>query len=201
MRRPLRLWLRSPPVFWVAASCLALGTVFIIGARQADLDRRERRLGSLVEVVVVVGDHTAGSALGPENARLVEVPEAMVTDDALRKLPSGQRLVSDVSDGEVLTRHRMADGHPSALAAVVADGWRAVAVGLPPAGLKLEAGDRVDLLALTGAGTSTVIVRDAVVLAGSDEAATISVPRADAAAVADAALTATLTVTLVGPGA
>ena len=87
------------------------------------------------------------------------------------------------------------------------EGWRAIAVPLPPAGPRLEAGDRVDLLAIDADGLSTAIVEEAIVIDGTGSggdasamAATIALPRRSLPLVADAVLATTLTVALIGAG-
>lgn len=199
MRRPWWLWLRSPVAYWAFAVLLAIVTVTTVELQRRSLDRREHALGPTTVVAVAVADIAAGGRLRPDDVELRRVPRSIVPDDALRSVPPDARVRTDIAAGEVIIDRRLTPGPTSATAAAIPAGWRALAVPLPPGGLHLVAGDRVDLLSLTSEGASTVIVTDGVVLDADQDGATVAVPSADAPTVADAALAATLTISLSGP--
>lgn len=197
--RPLRIVLRSPVVYWAAAALLGLLTFGVLQARSDELARRSVALGPTRRVAVVTSDLDAGEALTAADIELRALPEAMVPETALTAAPVDARLRVDVSAGEVLLRTRLTDGPASALAAAVPDDWRALAVPLPPGGLELSPGDRVDVLALAGEGVSTAVATDALVIDANEASATIAVPRRAVGEVADAVLAATVTLVLSGP--
>ncbi|MFN8052515.1 MAG: hypothetical protein U0Q22_13800 [Acidimicrobiales bacterium] len=196
--RALRRLRRSPSLYWLVAGGLTVAAFASFQTRSVELDRRLIALGRTRRVAVVLADHAAGDALGAGDVELRSLPVSMLPTGALDAVPRTARLRSAVAGGEVLVEARLAH-HTSALAARVPPGWRALAVPLPAGGLRLDAGDRVDLLAPGADGVSIAVVEDAVVIGRGDHSATIAVPRRAVAEVADAVVATTLTVSLVGP--
>lgn len=196
--RPLRLWIRSPAVHWTLAAFLAAATIGAILDRDAELDRRAEALGPMRSVLVARASSPAGSPVTASDVVEARVPQQVVPDDALVRVPEHARLTAAVRPREILTTRHLVGGAPSSLAATIPPGWRGLAVPVPAGGPALVAGDRVDLLALGADGASTVVVADAVVLARRGDLTTVAVPRRSTALVADAVLAATLTVALAG---
>lgn len=195
-RRPIRQWLRTPVAHWVAVAALAFGVAGWLDRRTEELERREDALGPDVEVAVAARDLDAGATVTPEDVVLRAVPRGLVPDSALEKRPSGRRVAVSVSRDEVLLADRLTTA-PSSLAARTPSGRRAMAIAHPPEGLALSVGDRVDVIALSGSG-STTVVSGAEVLEMSDDAATVVVPSSKVEEIADAVFAGTLTLALVG---
>ncbi len=196
-RRPIRQRLRTPVAHWVAVATLAFGVAGWLDQRAEKLDRREDALGPAIEVAVAARDLDAGATITAEDVVMRSVPRGLVPDGAVEKRPAGRRLAVSVSRDEVLLADRLTTA-PSSLAARTPPGRRAMAIAHPSDGLAMSTGDRVDVIALSGNG-STTVVSGAEVLEMSDAAATVAVPVSKVEEIADAVFAGTLTLALVGP--
>jgi Flp pilus assembly protein CpaB len=149
-----------------------------------------------VTVQVLRRDLPAGAFVAPSDLTATAWPVALappgVVDDA-----EGRRLITDVGRGEVLVERRLATSGTGAIGALLERGEVAVLVPLgdPPA--VVEPGDLVDVVAPSdqvdpSGFTSTLevepVARSARVLAVTDGAATLAVPRERSAPTAGAAL-------------
>jgi Flp pilus assembly protein CpaB len=128
------------------------------------------------------------------------VPLALLPRHALATLPRRAVAAVDLSPGEIVVAHRLAGR--SAVAGRLPAGRRAVAVPTV-AGLPVEIGDRVDVLATFDTGApgvepTVVVARDALVVAHQDDAVTVAVEQDVAPRVAYALAVGTITLALSG---
>lgn len=161
-------------------------------------------------VVVAAHDLSPGTALGHDDIALETRSAAMIPDGAQSDITAvaGAVLAGPARRGEVLTDVRLLG--PRLTEAAAGPGTRLVAVRLADAGLidLIRPGDVVDILAgpdtATQAGRPRVVATDAVVVAVSAgqqgvadaRVVLVALPAAAASAVAGAALTQAVTVTL-----
>jgi Flp pilus assembly protein CpaB len=100
------------------------------------------RWGTMVEVVVVERDLSAGSPLLPGALTIARRPAAIVADDALGQLPSAdESLRRTLRRGEVVT---LRDLRSTSSAMEVPSGRRAISVPMDASVPSLVAGDVVD---------------------------------------------------------
>jgi Flp pilus assembly protein CpaB len=184
-------------VRWLLVAVTA-GVVALQAARAgAGAEAARDAWGSSVRVVVVARAVAAGEVIEAADVAVETRPVAVVPDGAVDAPPVGRVATATLVAGEVVVDARVAPAGLSGVAAVVPEGWRALAVPTSTSGLgapvpPLAAGDRVDLLA------PDVVAADAVVVAVGDGAVTVAVPGDDVAAVAEALATAVVTVALRG---
>jgi len=190
---PARRALRSRVLATVVAALVATTVV----GRVAAADRIQEEWGERAAVAVMTRDLPAGSTVTSDDVRLVDWPTALVPPDALRRLPTRERLASAAVEGEVLVGTRLADGSSGELSAQLAPGE--VAIQLPPSEVspKVSPGDRVDVVApaaasdLSGIGSTLqveVVASGARVISTGDVVVSLAVRRAQAERTAGAAL-------------
>ncbi len=196
LRRTARRARRSLALRWSAVA-LAAGLAAAQAVRLgADAEAARAAWGDPVEVVVAARDLDAGDVVQAADVRTERWPSAVVPGGAVDEAPLGRVLSADVVAGEALVGARLAPDGLSGPAALVPDGWRAVAVpssagfGAPVPPLRL--GDRVDVLA------PDLVAAGAVVVAVDDEVVTIAVSADDAPAVAEAMAVAVVVLALRG---
>jgi Flp pilus assembly protein CpaB len=115
-------------------------------------------------------------------------------------------VTAPIVGGEVVSSTRIAPDGVDGLAALVPAGRRAVAVPTGGTGLRVDVGDRVDVLGTSDGATygddssrsSTVLAAGAVVLAVGDAAVTVAVDRDDAPVLARALAAGTPVLALAG---
>lgn len=182
-RPPLRsgrLRLRRPVPYWLLAGALALATASLVGRLVADAEAERARWGRLVPTVVALVDVPGGDPIRASDVAVRHLPVAVVPAGALRALPSGAVAAVDLHRGEAVVAARLAGTGSSVVAARLPAGTRGVAVPAG-AGLPLEVGDRVDVLAtfdpdLADEGEPTfAVARRAVVVHVGDDAVTVAV--------------------------
>jgi pilus assembly protein CpaB len=204
-RLRLSSWVRA--VSWhrrlLAAAAAATAVIFI-------LEALEPPAPPTVPVLVADRDLAGGSALGPDEVRIVRRPAEMVPSGAITNQQSviGRLLAGPVREGELITNVRMigpplVDGFPGRVVAPV----RLSDLGVAQL---LRMGDRVDVLAAPTAPDGSTVAE---VVASNVQVVAVPEPQdgdtvtsgalvvfaatpGDAQALAGAAVTSQLTVTL-----
>jgi Flp pilus assembly protein CpaB len=121
---------------------------------------------------------------------------------ALVGVPVGRTVATPVYAGEVLVEDRLAPAGSRGVAALVPEGWRAVAVPVGAAALPVLVGDRVDVLAVVDETVSGrdvpayVVSSGALVVGVTDQAVTVAVPVDDAPSLAFAMAAGVVTLAL-----
>lgn len=188
-RRRLR---RHPFPYWLAAIALIAVTVSAV-AHVTDAAAAERaRWGALRPVLVAGRDLHPGDRV--RGAHVERVPAALVPRGALTS-PTNGTVVAEIAAGEVVLARRVAPSGLSATASRLPPGTRGIAVPVGQAPLPVEIGDRVDVVATLDTDAIT-IASDALVVAHDAAAVTVAVDRNDAADVAYAVTSATVTLVL-----
>ncbi len=146
-----RRWSPRSKLFALLAVACGLAAFALVHGYQAKLEALRPAVGLPVPVVVAAEPLARGTQLTESALRVEEIPSAFAPPGALGSLDDalGQTLVSDISEGEIVTRTRLGvEGGP--VASLVPSGLRAFAVeaGTPPG--SVQPGDRVDLLATFG---------------------------------------------------
>ena len=171
-RHRLRRLTRRPAPFWLAAAVLAIVTATTVDHVTSAAASARDRWGERRPVVVALHDLEPGDVLDGVEVRLL--PRALVPDGALRRVEDGV-VTAWIAAGEVVVRQRVAPGGLSPTAARLPPGTRGVAVPQGVAPLPVEVGDRV-----------------------GDDSVTVAVDRVDAASVAQAVTSASVTLVLSG---
>ena len=142
----------SSKIFAVLAVILGTAAFLVVRAERERYAALQPAVGPPVTVVVTLAALPRGSVLTEATLETKQVPEAFAQPAALSSVEAavGRVLAADVTAGEQLTRTRLVSPDAGALAGLVPEGMRAMALGVPiPAGL--AAGDRIDVLATYGA--------------------------------------------------
>lgn len=195
--------LRPPPLRAVVAVVLALTCGLLVlratGRAEAAVHRYGRPTAAwVVTEALEPGDVVDGDDVEAESRPASFLPSGAVTDD-----PVGRRVTEVLRRGEVVVEHRLADGDRRGAAALVPEGWRAVAVPALDAVLPVEVGQRVDVLAAldptgTGAVGSTVAEDGVVVHVADDGTVTVAVTPSQAARIVAALASGVVALALVG---
>lgn len=197
--RPVLALRRRPILYWTAALALALATAWVVARATADADAARARFGETRPVLVVERALAAGHRLGPDDVAVTEVPSGLVPDEAVDDLPAGARTRVALTRGEMLVASRLTPAALGEVAARLPAGTVGLSVPVDTASLRLDVGDRVDLLATfdpTAAGgdePTFAVAIDAPVVDVTETAATVAVRRADAARVAFALVSGVVT--------
>ena len=155
-RVPLRRWVRrarrSPTAWWLAAAAVALFAATRVSAIDDEAEARRAAWGESVEVVVAAHDLAAGEVIAADDVAVASWPRAMVPGSALHEPPLGRTVAARIAAGEAVVADRVAPDGLSDVAALLPDGWRAIAVPSASGGFGADApplavGDRVDVLA------------------------------------------------------
>ncbi|WP_436795040.1 SAF domain-containing protein [Actinospongicola halichondriae] len=195
--------LRPPPRRLLVVLLLALVLGTAVHRTTSEAAARAAALGTTRPVAVARQDLDAGQIIRAGDVELVDRPVAHLPDDVVVDDPTGLAVRSAVVAGEVLTGQRLAgDGHSGA-AALVPEGWRAVAIPVFDAIAPTQPGDLVDVIAsfdpaLSIRDPSLVIAADAVVVDVADDAVTVAVTRERVTEVAFALANGIVTLALVG---
>lgn len=210
--RLLRWARRSPVAWWVAAAAVAVLAATQVAGLDDDAEARRQAWGTSVAVAVAARDLGAGAVVGPDDVTVEQWPAAVVPAGALDSVPEGRTVAAPIVAGEAVVGARVAPEGLGAVAALVPEEHRAIAVPTAAGGLGTDApplavGDRVDVLATFdvidpsgadgGAPTGTVTAGAMVVDVG-ESAVTIAVPIDEVARVAFAVARGTVTLALVG---
>lgn len=212
VRRPGRLTLGDAAPWWrrsrsrMGRWLLALGLAVVAAAIVSHLTGQATATvagwGHTRWVLVARRDLGPGRVVTADDVVRRELPDAAVPASAVpgdapegrTGSPIGRVVTNPIVAGEVLSRQRLAPDGVRGLAALVPDGYRAVAVPTEGTGLALRVGDRVDVFApgrsdgATAARSDRIdpIATDAVVVDVTPTAVTIAVARAEVAALARA---------------
>lgn len=195
--------LRPPPRRLVAVVLLALVVGIVVHRAVATAAARAQALGRMTTVAVAATDLDAGATIEAGDVDLVERPAAHLPADAVADDPTGSSLRSAMTSGEIVVSHRLAGEGRSGPAALVPEGWRAIAIPVVDAPVPATPGDLVDVIASfdpssTVRDPSLVIAADAVVVDVAGDAVTVAVTRARVTEVAFALANGIVTLALVG---
>lgn len=144
----LRIGLRrSSLLFWSATLAVAGATGLFVSHQVSEASARAARLGGLRDVPVAARPIAAGRVLRAADVVMRRLPAAAVPEGALARSPAGRPTLVPLATGEVLLAEKLAPDGVRGVAALLPAGMRALAVPVDPAGLALERGHRVDVLA------------------------------------------------------
>lgn len=183
----IRSWLvRHPRFVWLATAVAGAAAVWGVADAIASLERARQHWGETVTVWVATRDLAPGDLIDAESR---SHPRALVSSAAIGRDPAGLVALQHLAAGETVTQ---ADVGRSGLELLPAD-WRGVAVVVDASALGLAPGHRIEVVA-----GGQVLAHEAIVITVADDAAsaTVGVPRAVSAAVADAAARGELGVVL-----
>lgn len=195
--------LRPPPLRLVLVLLAAIVVGLVVYRTTAGAAAVTARLGRTTPVVVVQRAVAPGQQLEAGDVALVHRPVAHVPEGAVAEDPTGRTVRSALEPGEILVRTRLGDVDRSGPAALVPEGWRAVAVPVVDVALPVDPGDLVDVVAsfdptLVARDPSLVVAADAVVVDVDDDAVTVAVPRSRVTEVAFALTNGVVLLALVG---
>jgi Flp pilus assembly protein CpaB len=147
----LRRWSLRSKAFLLLAIAAGLLAYLLMRDYAAELEALRPVAGDPRTVAVAAGMLARGTVLTEAEIRLDDVPSAFAPPGAFGAVDAlvGRTLVSDVAEGEAITRTRVGvEGGP--VASVVPDGLRAfpISAGLPDGAVR--AGDLVDVIATFG---------------------------------------------------
>lgn len=138
---------RSSLLFWSATLAVAGATGLFVSHQLGEASARAARLGGLRDVPVAARPIAAGKVLRPDDVEVRQLPAAAVPEGALARSPAGRPTLVPLAAGEVLLAEKLAPDGARGVAALLTAGMRALAVPVDPAGLALERGHHVDVLA------------------------------------------------------
>lgn len=206
MRRKLP---RSSVALALAAVVVGVGTTAALRGRLTELEARAEAAGDLRPAVVAASDLSKGARVEATDVRPTPLPEGLIPSGALVDAAEaiGATLTGEVTEGEILTRARLGSAGP--VAALVPQGFRAVAVTVALAPGLLAPGDRVDVLAVApgrpfaetlAAGVEVLMVREAAVAEASVATVVLLVTPDQAAGLAAGRAIAELTLAVAPAG-
>lgn len=168
---------RRAQFFALIGTCLLVACVITYAMQSAR--HHQRQWASNTFVLVASSTIAANETLTNDNTRRVELPLAVVADDALRTIPAGARLRIAMRAATPITASMITvDG----ARIDIPDGWRGVALPADLIAPQVVSGDRVDVIA-----ADQVIAPNALVIEVSpSQGITIAVPADSAAIVATA---------------
>lgn len=183
---------------WVVVVA-GLAAAVIVHRTTADAAAARAALGETAPVWVATRALEPGHRIAAPDVERVEWPVGLRPDSAVSTDPAGRHLRDALGEGEALTDARIG-GDVGGPAALLPEGWRALAVPADGAVVPLASGQLVDLLAtpFDGAGDTIVVVADARVVAVDERSVTVGVPRSRATTVADVLARGVVTLALVG---
>ncbi len=170
---------RPPPLRLVLAVVLALLAGLAVHRATARAAATTATYGELAPAWVVAEPVRAGEPIAAGAAERVERPADHVPAGAVGDDPTGRLAVADLVPGELVLDGRLADGRRSGAAALVPEGWRAIALPVREARLPVEPGHRVDVVAVLDTGSrsgGSVLAADAIVVHAEERATTVAVP-------------------------
>ena len=195
--------LRRPPLRLVVAAVLAVTCALVVARTTSRAEATVARYGPHATTWVVTAPLDPGEVIGAGDVTAERRPAAFVPDGAVVDDPAGRSVADALRPGDVVAEHRLGGGDRRGAAALVPDGWRAVAVPAIDAVLPVEVGQRVDVLAaLDPSGTGavgTVVAEDGVVVhVAEDGTVTVAVPASRAGRVVAALAGGLVALALVG---
>lgn len=172
----------------LVVSCMIGGVVGITVQRTRE---EKRRWVSHVEVLVTSRAITAGEAITAQNTVRIDIPEAIIADDAIAEIPSSATARISLGATTPLTLSLIATNDARL---PLPAGWRGVALPVDLITPTVRVGDTVDVVA-----RDTVIADGALVVQADREMGiTLAVPAERAAAVATAAQSGDISIVLAG---
>lgn len=146
-----RRWSTSSKIFAVLAVVCGFAAFGIVRGYELRLERLRPAVGPPTEILVAARALPRGTVLDAEMLRIASVPEAYRPPGAISEPDAalGRTLVSDLAEGEPLTRTRVRVGG-GPVAAQVPSGLRAFAIASAVPSRAVRPGDRVDVLATFG---------------------------------------------------
>ena len=195
--------LRPPPLRLVLVVLLAAVVGMAVHRTTARAAAVTAQLGETTPVAVAQRDVAVGDQLQPGDVDLVERPLAHVPPGAVTHDPTGETAREPLHAGQVVVAPNLAAEGRSGAAALVPEGWRAVAVPVIDAPLPARRGDLVDVVAsfdptLVERDASRLVAAGGVVVEVTDEAVTVAVPAARVTDVAFALANGIVTLALAG---
>lgn len=192
-----------PPARLVVAVLLALTCGAVVLRLTERAEAVTERFGASTSAWVAREALAPGDRIGDGDVAREVRPAAFVPGGSADTDPTGRRVVQAVAPGEVIGEHRLAGGDRRGVAALVPDGWRAIAVPVLDAALPVEVGQRVDVLAADDGGdrgpTGAVVAEDGIVVhVAEDATVTVAVAGADAVRVVAALAAGYVSLALVG---
>jgi Flp pilus assembly protein CpaB len=170
---------RHPVGFWLITLALAGLTAATVFHAQARADAVVARWGRSSSVVVATRSVPLGGEVRAGDVRVVRMPRSLMPPGAVRSLSAavGRWALAELSTGEVVLRRRLAPDGVRGLAALVPEGWRAVAVPMDQAGVRVDVGDVVDVLAtFDTVEPAAPVVSGALVVDVREDAVTVAAP-------------------------
>ena len=148
----LRRWSTASRLFALLAVASGIAAFAIVRAYAAQLEALRPVVGQPMPVVIAAADLTRGTSIGASMVRVAPLPSSLAPPGSFPDATEleGRILLTDIAEGEAITRTRLAARSAGPVAALVEPGLRAAVVdsGLPPGAVR--PGDRVDVLATYG---------------------------------------------------
>ena len=195
--------LRPPPLRLVVVVLLAVLVALAVHRTTTAAADVTARLGATTTVAVARQAVAPGDELGRDDVDLVDRPVAHIPAGATTEDPTGRTVRARIHPGEIIVDERLAGEGREGAAALVPEGWRAVAVPVVDAPVPARAGDIVDVVAsfdpsLVERDPAVVVAAEVVVVDVADEAITVAVPPSRVTDVAFALANGIVTLALVG---
>jgi Flp pilus assembly protein CpaB len=146
-----RKWSRRSKAFAALAVASGAAAYLLVDGYAARLEALRPVAGEAVPVVVAATGLERGAVLTEDALRVQLVPAAFAPPGRIAAAATvvGRALVSDLAEGEAVTRTRVGvAGGP--VASLVPGGLRAFPIQVGPTAAAVRAGDRVDVLATFG---------------------------------------------------
>ena len=162
----------------VVGAALILIVAMVLFSERQDARRSLARWGQTVDVVVATEVAAAGDRVGDLEFAVRPMPEAVVPDDALRRVPAGdERVVVPLHPGEVLVARHVASMRTNRLEVPV--GTRAIGIPVDATTPVVHVGDLVDVILVADPfdpeGRSFAVRPAAVVVDANEETITLAV--------------------------
>jgi pilus assembly protein CpaB len=214
-----RRWSTASRAFLALAVLLGGAAFLLVRGYAARVDALAPAIGQSVPVVTAARNLVRGTTLDAQMLSLSAIPAAYAPPGALRSVEAavGRTTVSDLAEGEPLTRTRLGTARVGPVANLVPPGLRAVTLPVAAAD-GISAGDHVDVLATFGGGqphtempaSDVDVIRVGAGTSGAPSLAadaasqnggtiTVLVTPSDAQSLAYASTFATLSVSILGP--
>jgi pilus assembly protein CpaB len=148
----LRRWSTASRLFALLALASGIAAFAIVRGYAARLEALRPVVGQPMPVAIAAADLTRGTSIGGSMVRVAPLPSMLAPPGSFPDAAElqGRVLLTDIAEGEAITRTRLAARSAGPVAALVEPGLRAAVVdsGLPPGAVR--PGDRVDVLATYG---------------------------------------------------
>ncbi len=163
--RRLQLFVaRWPPLYWTLVAALAAVPAVVIGLQVADARRARDGWLERRPVLVTTRPIAPGESLTGADVERREWPRVLLPDGSLDELPAPAVAAAPIAAGEPVVAARLGRPAASAVASLVPDGGRGVALPRGTAPLPLAVGDRVDVVAAVEPDAADVVAHRALVV-------------------------------------